>query len=222
MFADRVRAGKALAAELERFLRHHESEGRPLVLALPRGGVPVAVQVADALGADLDVVVARKIGMPGHPEYGIGAVTPNGPAIFHQGALTLAGLREEDLVGEVEAERSEARRRLRAYRHDRPPPRITGRIVILVDDGLATGATAVAALRQIRAQHPAQLIFAAPVCARDGAEALRTEADAVICAERPEEFWAVGRWYEDFRQTSDEEVEEILARQRVHVGRDSP
>lgn len=182
------------------------------MLGLPRGGVPVAEQVAAAVGANLDVVVARKIGLPGHSEYGIGAITPEGPPIFQQAVLSRAGLREEDLTSAVEQERAEAARRIQRYRGDRAAPSISGKIVIVVDDGLATGVTAVAALREIRRQKPAHLVFAAPVCSREGAETLRAEADAVLCAHVPAQFWAVGQWYTDFEQLSDETVEGILAR----------
>ncbi len=215
MFSDRIEAGRALAAELENYLRHQDPDGIPLVLALPRGGVPVGEEVAAAIGADLDVVIARKISMPDEPEYGLGAVTADGPPIFHLGALAVAGLREEDLAEQVEAERAEARRRLRAYRGNLPLPRIAGRMVIVVDDGLATGVTAVAALRQIRLQAPSRLVFAAPVCSREGAENVRTEADALVCVGRIDRLGSVGAWYDDFSQLSDEDVEAMLTRARV-------
>lgn len=211
-FANRAEAGRLLGERVAAYLNRLGPQRRPpLVLALPRGGVPVALEVARAIGGELDVVVARKIGMPGHPEFGIGAVTEDGPAIFNQGVLRQAGLTEQDLAGAVAAERAEVARRLRRYRGDRPPPDVGGRVVIVVDDGLATGVTAAAALRALRQRGPEQLIFAAPVCADDSVDALAAIADAVICVRRPRRFRAVGEWYADFSQLSDDEVEALLA-----------
>jgi putative phosphoribosyl transferase len=205
-FVDRRDAGRALAgrvalAELE----------DPLVLGLPRGGVPVAYEVAAALGAELDVVVARKVGVPWRPELGAGAVAGDGPPVFDQGVLSLAGLTEEDLAPVVERERAEVRRRLQRYRNDRPPPRIEGRTVVVVDDGLATGVTARAALAELRRQRAGRLVFAAPVCASEPATALYGPADLVICVHRLDDFIAVGRWYVDFTQITDAEVVELLS-----------
>lgn len=213
VFIDRTEAGRILAERVAAYLSREEPPARPpLVLALPRGGVPVGFEVARATGGELDVVVARKIGMPGHPEFGIGAVTGDGPPILNQHVLRQADLTEEDLAGAIAAERVEARRRVRRYRGDRPPPEVTGRVVVVVDDGLATGVTALAALRAVRARKPARLIFATPVCAQDAATALSGLADAVICVQRPADFRAVGQWYIDFDQLSDAQVETILAR----------
>lgn len=212
IFTDRAEAGRLLGASVAAYLGRVGPPRRPpLVLALPRGGVPVAREVARAIGGELDVVVARKIGMPGHPEFGIGAVAEDGPAIFNTEVLRRAGLTEQDLAGTVAAERAEVARRLRRYRGDRPPPDVTGRVVVLVDDGLATGVTAAAALRALRQRQPDRLIFAAPVCADDSADALEAVADAVICEHRPRHFRAVGEWYADFSQLTDDEVEAILA-----------
>ncbi|MFS8478837.1 MAG: phosphoribosyltransferase family protein [Micromonosporaceae bacterium] len=212
-FADRETAGRALAEQVEVYLGRQEAPLRPpLVLALPRGGVPVGDEVARTIGAELDVVVARKIGMPGHPEFGIGAVTADGPPIFNQEVLRRVGLTGTDLADAVAAERAEARRRLRRYRGDRPPPEIADRIVIVVDDGLATGITAMAALRSVREEGPRNLAFGAPVCSPDATVSLTAEADAVICVLTPALFTAVGEFYEDFAQMTDEEVEAILAR----------
>ncbi|HEY3009243.1 MAG TPA: phosphoribosyltransferase family protein [Micromonosporaceae bacterium] len=212
-FADRAQGGRLLGTRVAEYLDGlGPPADAPLVLALPRGGVPVGLEVARAVGAELDVVVARKIGLPGHSEFGIGAVTDEGPPIFNHAVLRQTGLTEQDLAGAVAAERAEVARRLRRYRGDRPPPRIAGRTVIVVDDGLATGVTAFAALRALRQRRPERLIFAAPVCADDSAAALSASAaDAVICLLRPRRFRAVGEWYADFAQLTDDEVEQLLA-----------
>ena len=198
MFADRVDAGRRLAARLQAM-----TWSDPVVLGLARGGVPVAREVAAALAAPLDVAVARKIGAPGRPELGVGAVTADGPPYYHAGALAELGLTPADLQAESERERAEARRRLRLYRGDRARPAVAGRDVLLVDDGLATGVTARAALGELRAEHPRRLVFAAPVCAPQSAAALRAEGDAdeVVCVAAPAVLGAVSRWYRDFTQT---------------------
>lgn len=211
VFQDRRDAGRALAARVSACLREMGVADRPLVLALPRGGLPVAQEVALHVNGDLDVTVARKIGLPGHPEFGIGAVTPDGPSLFNEAVLHRIGLTEADLAPAVQREREEAQRRLRRYRGDREPPLIADRTVIVVDDGLATGVTAVAALREVRAKAPRHLIFAAPVCSKEAAQLLSGEADAVVCVHVPENFAAVGAWYRDFSQLSDEDVEAVLA-----------
>jgi len=175
--------------------------------------VPIAVRVAEALGAPLDVAVARKIGAPGHPEFGVGAVTADGPPRYDERTLAELGLTPDDLREACERERAEARRRLQRYRQGRDPVPLAGRDVLLVDDGLATGVTARAALGELRAAGPARLVFAAPVCARDSRDALCAGADAddAVCVSTPPEFGAVGLWYRDFRQTSDEDVLAALA-----------
>lgn len=210
-FPDRRAAGRQLGREVVAFLREVGARGRPLVLALPRGGLPVGLEVAAAVGGDLDIAVARKIGLPGQPEYGIGAVTADGPPIFTASVLRRLGIREDDLAPAVDRERAEAGRRLRRYRGDRPPPEIGGRIVIVTDDGLATGVTATAALRPLRARGPDLLVFAAPVCAPDAAQRLRGDADAVVYVLAPRDFTAVGAWYDDFHQLSDDDVIKTLA-----------
>jgi predicted phosphoribosyltransferase len=211
LFADRRDAGLALAAEVA---GGHLID--PLLLALPRGGVPVAYEVALAIGADLDVIVARKIGLPWRPELGVGAVAGDGPPVLDHALLAEVGLSAEDLRPAVERERAEVRRRLERYRGDRPAPRIADRTVVVVDDGLATGVTARAAFGALRDQRPAGLYFAAPVCAAEPARAFDREIDGVFCGHRLTSFVAVGRWYHDFTQVSDEEVVRLLrlARER--------
>jgi len=211
VFADREHGGRRLAEELVR-----RSWSAPLVLGLARGGVPVAAVVARRLGAELDVAVARKIGAPGRREFGVGAVTPDGPAIYDEAILRGLELTAARMARAERRERAEARRRLERYRDGRPTPGLAGRDVILVDDGLATGGTATAALRDVRARNPRSLVFAAPVGAPGAAAGLRSEADDGVCVAEPPEFRAVGQWYADFRQTSDEEVLDLL----LHLGED--
>jgi putative phosphoribosyl transferase len=210
LFADRDEAGRVLADEITRLCPAAPGEQRPLVLALPRGGVPVAAPVAARLGADLDVVVARKIGAPGRPEYGIGAIAEDGPPSFDIDALDALGLTESGLADTVAAERAELARRIQRYRGDRPLPSITGRTVIVVDDGLATGVTAVATLRWLRLRAPARLILALPVCAAAARDLVDAEADQVLCLHMPPLFRAVGQWYDDFGQLTDADVDRVL------------
>jgi predicted phosphoribosyltransferase len=204
-FLSRADAGARLAAEISRKIGEN-----PLVLALPRGGVPVAAPVAERLGADLDIVVARKISAPGRPELGVGAIAEDGPPVFDDETLEHLGLTRDGLAGAVERERKELSRRIRRYRGDRQAPDATGRTVVLVDDGLATGVTARAALRWLKDQHPAWLVLAVPVCSRTARDAISSEADDVICLSTPASFRAVGEWYEDFRQLSDEDVALVM------------
>jgi putative phosphoribosyl transferase len=209
-FADRDEAGRRLAGEIARLCPPGSSEQRPLVLALRRGGVPVAAHVAEAIGAELGVVVARKIGAPGRPEYGIGAIAEDGPPRFDIEALDALGVTETDLAGTVAAERAELARRIERYRGDRPLPSISGRTVVVVDDGLATGVTAVAALRWLRLRAPARLLLALPVCAPEARAVVDAEADLVISLHMPPFFRAVGRWYHDFDQLTDADIDRLL------------
>ncbi|UOX92319.1 phosphoribosyltransferase [Amycolatopsis sp. FBCC-B4732] len=204
VFADRGDGGRWLAVELRR-----RSWLDPLVLGLARGGVPVAAVVARRLGAEPDVSVARKIGAPGRREHGVGAVTPDSPARYDDAILRSLELTPARLARVEHRERREARRRLERYRAGRAPVRVAGRDVILVDDGLATGVTATAALR---AGHPRTVVFATPVAAPGAASRLLAEADDVVRVTEPPDFRAVGQWYADFPQLGDDEVLDLLDR----------
>ncbi|MEV5427736.1 phosphoribosyltransferase family protein [Streptomyces sp. NPDC052701] len=208
-FRDRRQAGRLLAERL----RARQDEGAlpdPVVLALPRGGVAVAQEVARALDAPLDVLVVRKIGAPYQQELGVGAMAGDEEPLFDEDALGRLRLSRAVLAPVVERERAELRRRERLYRQGRPAPALRGRTVIVVDDGLATGSTARAALRFVRRQGPARLVLAAPVASPEAAESMRAEADEVICLHRPAAFMAVGLWYDDFGQLTDQDVLQAL------------
>ena len=211
LFPDRVEAGRRLASELVRRLPELRDED-PIVLAIPRGGVPVGYEVARALDAPLDLFIARKLGAPGHEELGIGAVAPGGTRFLDADAIRMLDVSDAYIEAVTRKELGELERRLRRFRGDRPAPRLEGRAVILVDDGLATGVTALASLAALRLQHPRRLVFAAPVCSVEGTQAVAREADAVVCVATPERFFGVGAWYADFTQTTDEEVVLLLAR----------
>ncbi|MFN8110345.1 MAG: phosphoribosyltransferase family protein [Thermoleophilia bacterium] len=185
--------------------------GGAVVFGLARGGVPVAAEVAGALDAPLDVLVARKIGAPGNPEYGIGAIAEGDVRVLNHEALRALHVGDADLEAATARERAELAARVRRYRGGRPPREVTGRTAIVVDDGLATGGTARAALRAVRAMHPGRLVLAVPVGAPRTVAALRHEADDVVCLLEPESLWAVGAWYRDFSPTPDEEVTRLLA-----------
>ena len=207
LFQDRPDAGRQLA---ERLL--HLRETHPIVLALPRGGVPVGYEIARALGAPLDVFLVRKIGAPSQRELGIGAVAQGGVQIVNEAAVAMLGVTPEQIQRIAAEETAELERRLQRFRRDRPLPELRGRTVILVDDGLATGVSAAAAIRALQRFQPAQIILAVPVCAPETAEALRAEVDELICVQAPANFLAVGYWYRNFDQTTDEEVVELLDR----------
>lgn len=207
-FRDRVEAGRHLAEVLKPYA------GRPnlLVLALPRGGVPVAYEVARALHAPLDVLLVRKLGVPGHEELAMGAIASGGVRIVSEDVIAMLGIPDRVIATVAAAEEKELERRERLYRDGRPPLDVRGRVVILVDDGLATGATMRAAAAALRTQHPEWLVVAVPVAPPETCEALRAEADDVVCALSPEPFVAVGAWYDDFAQISDDEVRALLRR----------
>jgi predicted phosphoribosyltransferase len=207
-FHDRRHAGEVLAAALSEWAEGHEVID-PVVLALPRGGVPIAAVIARTLHAPLDVLIVRKIGLPRRPETGIGAVAGTDPPVFDRAALALLDMTEYQFAAEADKQRTEVQRLERLYRQGRPAVPVRGRTVIVVDDGLATGVTARAALTHLRRQDPALLALAVPVCSDSGA-AVQQEADEVICPYRPQRFWSVGEWYDDFDQVTDSEVTETL------------
>ena len=207
LFANRVDAGRRLAKRLEA-LRLDS----PVVLGLPRGGIPVAAEVASVLGGHLEVFVARKVGAPGHEELGIGAVAEGLDEAIMSDAAAGLGPRAEDVTAMIERSRREMHRQVALYRGDRPLPELAGRNVVVVDDGLATGVTAEAALVALRRRHPDRLVLAVPVCARDAAARLTTLAQDVVCVQSPADFLAVGFWYEDFSPTTDQEVIDALAK----------
>jgi predicted phosphoribosyltransferase len=207
-FRDRRDAGRLLASKLTRYANRLDVH----VLALPRGGVPVAYEVAQALGAPLDVFLVRKLGVPGHEELAMGAVATGGVRVLNHQVVAGLGISDDVIDAVTAREQQELARREGLYRGDRPPPDVGGRTVILVDDGLATGASMHAAIKAMRALQPARIVVAVPAAAPETCSELRAEVDDVICAVTPVPFHAVGLWYEDFSQTSDDEVRELLAR----------
>jgi predicted phosphoribosyltransferase len=200
-FRDRDDAGRWLAARVREL-----DLDDPVVLALPRGGVPVAVQVARALGAPLDVILVRKLGVPAQPELAMGALGEEGVRVLDRDLVSRAGVRSDQLSEVEEREREELARRARAYRGDREPLAIAGRTVVIVDDGLATGASARAAIEVARARGAARVVLAVPVAPPETVAALRADADDVVSVETPSTMAAIGQWYDDFSQTSDAEV----------------
>ena len=212
-FRDRRDAGKKLAGCL---VRHRD--GRPVVFALPRGGVPVGYEVALALEAPLDVAVARKLGAPDQPEFGIGAVAPGGVRVLNEDAVRRLGVSEDYLDRITRRETAEAERRLRRFRGDLPEADVSGRTAILVDDGLATGVTARAAVEALRLRGPERIVLAVPVCAAPSAERFRAEVDDLVCLKCPPDLGAIGFWYRDFDQTPDGEVVGLLEASRRRRG----
>ena len=205
-FADRVEAGQVLAAKLSAYRDRDDV----LVLALPRGGVPVASEVARALNVPFDVFVVRKLGVPGHEELAMGAIASGGVRQLNHDVVDALGIPQNMIDAVAAREQRELERREQAYRGARPPLALINKTIIIVDDGLATGATMSAAFMAARQQHPARVIAAAPVGAVSSCAGLATEADEVVCARTPEPFVAVGMWYRDFAPTTDDEVRSLL------------
>jgi predicted phosphoribosyltransferase len=217
VFRDRRHAGQALAQVLSAYANRPDV----IVLALPRGGVPVGFEVAQALHVPFDVFIVRKLGVPGHEEYAMGALASGGVRVLNHNVLRMLDIPEDAVEAVTRSEQRELERRERLYRGDRPPPEVRGRTVILVDDGLATGSTMLAAVKALQAQRPARIVVAVPTASAETCEALRSEADEVVCATTPEPFRAVGLWYEDFSQTSDDEVRDLLSRARHDAAHDA-
>lgn len=211
-FSDRTDAGQQLAKALARY-----RQDKPVVLALPRGGVPVAAEIATALGAPLDLVLVRKIGVPYQPELAAGAVVDGGSPVVvrNEDIIRLAGVSEADFAAIRDRELAEIERRRKLYLGDRAHPALKDRTVIVVDDGIATGATTRAALQATRMRKPEKLVLAVPVAPTETLEKLRAEADEIVCLEDHEQFGAIGLFYSDFTQVEDREVTDILARHPV-------
>lgn len=211
IFRDRIDAGQKLAQKLEVYKKEN-----PVVLALPRGGVPIGFEIAKKLNAPLDVLVARKLGAPLNPEFGIGAIAEGSTEVLDQEIIDYLGLTKEEISQVEKVEQKELARRVKKYRGKSSLPKVTGKTVILVDDGLATGVTAKAAIKAILKRNPKKLIVAIPVCAADATDSLRSLVrpfvDEVVCLATPLDFAAVGLWYQNFGQVSDEEVINYLHR----------
>jgi putative phosphoribosyl transferase len=215
-FHDRTDAGQQLAAQLTAYANRPDV----LVLALPRGGVPVAYEVAQALNAPLDIFLVRKLGLPGQEELAMGAIATGGVRVLNSEVVDTLRI-PDDVIDYVAAqEQRELERRERLYRGDRPPPDVRGKTVILVDDGLATGATMYAAAAALREQGPERIIVGVPTAAPETCDAFRGAVDEIVCAITPDPFYAVGLWYEDFSQTSDDEVRDLLSRAHPAAARE--
>lgn len=215
IFRDRVDAGQKLAAKLTEYAGRDDV----LVLALPRGGVPVAYEVAERLGAPLDVFLVRKLGVPGHEELAMGAIASGGTRVLNESVVGPLHISRRTIDEVAKVEQAELERREEAYRDDLPAPPIEGKTVILVDDGLATGATMRAAATALKEQNPRKLVIAVPVSSPRTCEEFEHEVDVVVCAATPEPFLGVGMWYRDFSQTTDEEVRQLLLANRHRFDR---
>jgi putative phosphoribosyl transferase len=221
IFKNRADAGRKLAARLMRYANRDDV----LVLALPRGGVPVAYEVAKELKAPLDVFLVRKLGVPGHEELAMGAIAAGGMRFINHELVNYLGIPDEVIDAIAAVEQRELERRAVTYRNDRPQPEVTDRIVILIDDGLATGATMRAAVASLRLQKPRRIVVAVPVSSPETCDEFRSEVDEIVCVVTPPHFQGVGLWYDDFSQTSDEEVRDLLKRtvqRKHHVASNAP
>jgi len=208
LFRDRFEAGRVLASKLSEFSRKNDV----VVLALPRGGVPVGYEVAQALHAPLDVFVVRKLGTPGQEELAMGALASGGTIVLNREVIQALGISQSTIDAVAARENPELERREREYRDGRPALQVEGRTVILVDDGLATGSSMRVAIKALRKESAAQVVVAVPVASPSACLEFEAEVDKIVCAATPEPFWAVGQWYRNFSQTTDEEVSELLAR----------
>ena len=209
-FRDRAEAGRLLASKLTEYANRPDV----LLLALPRGGVPVGYEVAKVLNVPLDVFLVRKLGVPGHEELAMGAIASGGVIVLNDDVVHALRIPQSLIDRVAQREQQELERREKAYRGDRPQPDVQGKTVILVDDGLATGSTMRAAIRALRQRGPAKIVVAVPAASPDTCAEFRGEVDEIVCALTPEPFYAVGLWYEDFSQTSDQEVSDLLERSR--------
>jgi len=214
LFRDRVEAGKRLGEALKKTIK-----GSVVVLAIPRGGVVVANEVADALEAPLDVVVTRKISPPGEPEYALGAVTQEGEVIVDRQAAESLGVGRDYLEAEIARKREEVQERTRKFRGNRPFPSLEGKVVVVVDDGIATGSSVGAAVMSLKKMKPKEIVVAVPVSPRDAIETLSDDGYSVVCLETPGPFFSIGEFYGDFEQVEDEEVRRILDMHRASRGR---
>jgi predicted phosphoribosyltransferase len=215
IYSDRKQAGRVLAAEL----RHYAGRPDVLILALPRGGVPVGFEVAEALGAKLDVYLVRKLGVPGHEELAMGAVAAGGVRLLNEQLIRQLAISQAAIDSATVRQEEVLRSQSRTFRGDAPPPAIRGQTVILVDDGLATGSTMAAAIQAVRQQEPARVVVAVPVAPPDTCEAMERIADEVVCAAAPAMFGAVGLWYENFEPVDDHVVRDLLEATEVRSWR---
>jgi len=207
-FRDRTEAGRLLARKLREYANRHDV----VVLALPRGGVPVGFEVAKALNVPLDIFLVRKLGLPGYEELAMGAIAAGGVRVLNEEVIRALGIPDEVVDAVAEKEERELERREREYRDGRPPVDVHGRTVILVDDGLATGSSMRAAALALRTKQPAKIVVAVPVGSPETCAEFQSEVDQAVCAVTPQPFWGVGQWYRDFSQTTDEEVRDLLKR----------
>ena len=204
-FKDRIDAGQILANKLSKY-----ADQKPLVLGLPRGGVPVAFEVAKALKAPMDVYIVRKLGVPGHEELAMGAIATGDVRVLNKGVIDALQISKEEIAIETRKEKEELKRRERLYRGGRPPLDVTNRTVLLIDDGIATGSTIKAAIAALKKQKASRIVIGVPVAPPSAIEELKAEVDEVVCVSTPEFFMAISLWYDEFPQTSDEQVRELL------------